>query len=339
VAEPKAPIAGAADVPGVSHEMVPTNGIEMHVALAGPADGPPVVLCHGFPELWYSWRALLPALAGAGYRAIAPDLRGYGASSHPTEVRDYGADNLTADLYGLLDHYGYAQAAFSGHDWGANVVWELGRLHPERVSSIYNMSVPYSASPGPPTDVFKHLWGDKFFYILYFQAVGPAEAEFDADRRRWVRTMMYSSGGEGMANPSPRELDSPATGTKLLDIMTPPPAQLPAWLTEHDVDVYVEGLSGGLFGPLSYYRNLDANWQRSKDIPASVYTMPVGFITGSLDPVYIIMPGGIDTMAAALPNFRGTTVVDGAGHWVQQERPTETAKAMLAFLDSVTTKT
>ena len=115
----------------VTHEQVPTNGIELHVAAAGPVDGPPVVLCHGFPELWYSWRHQLGALADAGYRAYAPDLRGYGGSSHPTEVTDYGSDKLTGDLCGLLDHYGYDTAAFVGHDWGAMVVWEMGRLHPD----------------------------------------------------------------------------------------------------------------------------------------------------------------------------------------------------------------
>ncbi|HEV3347584.1 MAG TPA: alpha/beta hydrolase, partial [Methylomirabilota bacterium] len=153
----------------VTHEQVATNGVELHVALAGPSDGPPVVLCHGFPELWYSWRHQLVALGDAGYRAFAPDLRGYGGSSAPKEVADYGSDKLTGDLCGLLDHYGYDKAAFSGHDWGAMVTWEMGRLHPERVSSIYAMSVPYSSAPGPPTEIFRHIFGDKFFYMLYFQ--------------------------------------------------------------------------------------------------------------------------------------------------------------------------
>ena len=135
----------------VTHEQIKSNGIELHVAIAGPADGKPVVLCHGFPELWYSWRNQLAALAQAGYRAFAPDLRGYGASSNPKDVGAYGADKLTGDLCGLLDHYGYEKAAFVGHDWGALLVWEMGRLHPDRVSSLYNMSVPYSNAPAPPT--------------------------------------------------------------------------------------------------------------------------------------------------------------------------------------------
>ena len=227
----------------ITHEQVATNGVELHVATAGPADGPPVVLCHGFPELWYSWRHQLGALGDAGYRAFAPDLRGYGGSSAPKDVAAYGSDKLTGDLCGLLDHYGYETAAFSGHDWGAMVVWEMGRLHPERVASIYAMSVPYSQAPGPPTEIFRHIFGDKFFYMLYFQDVGPAEAEFDANPRLYVRTMMYSAGGEGMAKGPALLGDVPAKGTKFLDILQPAPDVLPAWLTEDDVDVYTEGLT------------------------------------------------------------------------------------------------
>src|SRR6202034_4285242 len=218
----------------VTHEQVPTNGIELHVAVAGPDDGPPVVLCHGFPELWYSWRHQLGALADAGFRAYAPDLRGYGDSSHPTEVADYGSDKLTGDLCGLLDHYGYEKASFVGHDWGAMVVWELGRLHPERVSSLFNMSVPYSNAPAPPTEIFKVIFEGKFFYMLYFQPVGPAEAEFEADPRHFLRTMLYAAGGEGMAKANGLAVDAPAEGTKFLDILGEAPDQLPAWITEAD---------------------------------------------------------------------------------------------------------
>jgi pimeloyl-ACP methyl ester carboxylesterase len=323
-------------VADVAHEQVPANGIELHVAVAGPSDGRPVVLCHGFPELWYSWRHQLSALGDAGFRALAPDLRGYGGSSAPGEVADYGSDKLTGDLCGLLDHYGYETAAFSGHDWGAMVVWEMGRLHPGRVSSIYNMSVPYTNASGRPTEIFKYLFGDKFFYMLYFQEVGPAEAEFDADPRHFVRTMLYSAGGEGMANATALLADAPAEGTKFVDILTPAPDELPGWITEHDIDVYTEGLTrSGLFGPVSFYRNIDANWERTKDIPASVYSMPTGFITGAADPVNFMMPGAAEEMAQVLPDFRGVTVVEGAGHWVQQERPAETNAALLAFLASV----
>jgi pimeloyl-ACP methyl ester carboxylesterase len=320
----------------VTHEQIPTNGIELHVATAGPTDGRPVVLCHGFPELWYSWRHQLGALAAAGYRVFAPDLRGYGDSSHPDEVGAYGSDSLTGDLCGLLDHYGYEQAAFVGHDWGAMVVWEMGRLHPERVSSLYNMSVPFSQSPGRPTDTFKAIFEGKFFYIMYFQPVGPAEAELDADPRLFLRTLMYAAGGEAMAQGNALLVDYPAEGTRFIDTLTPAPAQLPPWLTEEDVDVYAAAFEkSGFFGPVSYYRNMDANWERSKDIAPSVYTMPVGFLTGALDAVATMLPGAAEAMAAVFPDFRGGTTVEGVGHWVQQENPEATNAALLQFLADV----
>jgi pimeloyl-ACP methyl ester carboxylesterase len=233
----------------------------------------------------------------------------------------------------LLDHYGYDQAVFSGHDWGSMVVWELGRLHPERASAIYNMSVPYSSSPARPTDIFEAIFAGKFFYMLYFQAVGPAEEEFESDPRHFLRTMLYSAGGEGMSNPNPSAFDLPREGTRMLDMLTPAPDTLPAWLTEEDVDTYAEAFAkGGFFGPVSFYRNMDANWERAKDLPASLYTMPTGFLTGSLDPVNVMMAGAGEAMAAVLPNFKGATIVEGAGHWVQQEKPAETNAALLAFL-------
>lgn len=196
----------------VTHQQIGANGIALHVASSGPADGPPVVLCHGFPELWYSWRHQLTALGDAGYHVLAPDLRGYGGSSHPKgDVAEYGSDRLTADLCGLLDHFDLSQAAFVGHDWGAMVVWEMGKLHPDRISSIYNLSVPFSQSPARPTEIFEAIFAGKFFYMLYFQAVGPAEAELEADPQSFLRNMLYAAGGEGMAG-GQALVDAPARG-------------------------------------------------------------------------------------------------------------------------------
>jgi pimeloyl-ACP methyl ester carboxylesterase len=320
----------------ITHEQIEANGITLHIASAGPAAGPPVVLCHGFPELWYSWHHQLVALGDAGYRALAPDLRGYGRSSHPKgDVSAYGSDKLTADMCGLLDHYGYEQAAFCGHDWGSMVVWEMGKLHPDRMSSIYNMSVPFSEAPAPPVEIFEAIFAGKFFYILYFQPVGPAETELEADPHRFLRNIYYSAGAEGM-KVGPALVDAPREGTGFLDTLTPAPEQLPAWLTEDDVNLYAEAFAeGGFFGPLSFYRNMDANWERGKGIPASTLAMPVGFLTGSLDPVNAMMPDAAAAMESALPDFRGMTTVDGAGHWVQRERPHETNAALLQFLSSL----
>jgi pimeloyl-ACP methyl ester carboxylesterase len=319
----------------VTHVQVPTNGIELHVACSGPSDGELVVLVHGFPELWYSWRRQLDDLADAGFRVVAPDLRGYGESSHPTDVAAYGTDQVTADLCGLLDHLGAGTAHFVGHDWGALALWDLGKLHPQRASSIYAMSVPYAPpAPVPPTERMRAVFADRFFYILYFQPIGPAEAELEADPTGFLRTFFWAAGGEGRSG-LPGVL-APSEGTKLLDTLAPAPAVLPAWITEDDVEVYAAAFrAGGFFGPLSYYRNLDANWARTSTVPESTLSMPTGFLTGSLDPVKSMYRNVDETMAAALGDFRGTTEVEGAGHWVQQERPDEVSAALIGFLTSL----
>jgi pimeloyl-ACP methyl ester carboxylesterase len=216
------------------------------------------------------------------------------------------------------------------------LVWEMGRLHPDRVSSLFNMSVPYSQSPAPPTEIFEVLFAGKFFYMLYFQAVGPAEEEFESDPRRFLRTMLYAAGAQGMASANALLVDAPRDGTRFQDILTPAPDTLPGWISEHDVDVYAEAFAkSGFFGPVSFYRNMDANWQRSKDLEPSLYAFPTGFLTGSADPVNLMMPGAAELMASVLPDFRGVTMVDGAGHWVQQEKPDETNTALLKFLADV----
>jgi pimeloyl-ACP methyl ester carboxylesterase len=321
----------------ITHEQVDVGEIELHVASCGPADGYPVLLCHGFPELWYSWRHQLAGLGAAGFRALAPDLRGYGDSGCPAgDVAHYGSDRITNDLCGLLDHYGYDQGVFVGHDWGALVVWEMGKLHPGRVAAIYNMSVPFSPPPAsPPIERLEAIFADKFFYILYFQPVGPAEAELESDPRTFLRRFFYSAGGEGRREGPGMGL-APRAGTRLQDTLLEAPARLPAWLGEDDVDVYAAAFTkSGFFGPLSYYRNLDANWRRSRDVPSSVLCMPTGFLTGSLDPVKGMFRNAEEAMASELPEFRGTTEVEGAGHWVQQERPSEVNAALLGFLSSL----
>ena len=320
----------------VTHEQVPTNGIKLHVAVAGPADGPPVVLCHGFPEIWYSWRHQLGALADAGYRAVRAGPARLRRERGPPEVTAYGSDNLTADLGGLLDHYGYDQAAFVGHDWGAMVVWEMGRLHPGRVASLFNYERPV------------------------LQRAGAAHPDLRGDLREQVLLhALLPAGRPGRGGvrggPAPLPPDHALLGRRRGDVQrhcpsATSPARAPGSWTccrrpptssrtgspKQDVDVYAAAFKqSGFFGPVSFYRNMDANWARSKDIPPSVYTMPTGFVTGSLDPVNTMMPGAIEEMAEALPDFRGATVVDGAGHWVQQERPAETNAALLSFLASV----
>jgi pimeloyl-ACP methyl ester carboxylesterase len=308
------------------------NNVSLEVLEAGPEDGPVVILAHGFPESSWSWRHQLPVLADAGWHVIAPDQRGYGRSSRPSDVDAYGSPHLSADLIGLLDETGQGQAVFVGHDWGALILWDLVRLHPSRVRAAVGVSVPFIEWPAPPTAVFRRTYGDRFFYILYFQTVGPAEKELEADGRETLRQVLWAGSAAGAAHPF---RDRPAEGGGFLDGADSIewPSALPVWLTEEDLDRYTEAFeASGFFGPLSYYRNLDANYERVKDIPASVVSMPVFFIAGELDMVIRLDPGGVDRMARTLPDFRGAVLLPGVGHWTQQEAPAAFNDALLDFL-------
>jgi pimeloyl-ACP methyl ester carboxylesterase len=327
---------------GVTQHRVAVNEIFLDVLEAGPTDGPIIVLAHGFPESAWSWRHQLLPLAAAGWHVIAPDQRGYAGSTRPSEVSDYGIDHLCADLLGLVDHFGGpgAQATFVGHDWGALVVWDLARLHPSRCRATIGVSVPFVDWPAPPTSLFKALYEDNFFYMLYFQEVGPADRELGADPRKTMRRILYSASGDLplsddtiMAQSTPR----PAATTGFLDVMVEPPnGVLPAWCSPADLDTYTQSFEeSGFFGPVSWYRNLDANYARVSPIPASVITHPAAFIGGSRDPVIARDMSGLDRMKAQLPHFLGSVIIDGAGHWTQQERPEEFTAALIGFLERV----
>ena len=306
------------------------NGIDLDVIESGPDDGPVVILSHGFPESSWSWRHQLPVLGDAGWHAIAPDQRGYGGSSKPSAVEAYGTDSLSADLIGLVDETGQDQAVFVGHDWGALIVWDLVRLHPNRVRAVVGVSVPFIDWPIPPTQLFQKTYGDRFFYILYFQPVGPAERELEADTRRTMRTILWAASAAG-AGREPRVL--PADGSGFLDAMGDWPDDLPAWLTADDLDRYTKAFeTSGFFGPVSYYRNLDADHERVKSIPPSVVTMPSFFIGGQLDGVISRDPSGVNRMRDQLPGYRGDVIIPGVGHWTQQEAPEEFNAALLGFL-------
>lgn len=321
---------------------VDLGDVTLRVHEAGDPADPTVILSHGFPELAHSWRHQLPALAAAGYHVIAPDQRGYGHSSAPRDVDAYGVRHLTGDLIALLDRTGKEQAVFVGHDWGSLIVWETARLHPERVRSVVGVSVPYVQWPGPPTDLMRMVYTDRFFYILYFQQVGPPEAELEADPHRSMASFMYSASGAAMAGREmPTELP-PMEGTGFLDVMGAAYPARPytgpegAWLDEADLQVYADEFAhSGFFGPVSYYRNLDANYSVVKDLGPERLSMPSYFITGELDGVNLMDPSGIERMQTLLPDFRGYTIVPGAGHWVQQEAPAAFNDALIGYLGSL----
>ena len=317
---------------------IATNGVELVVHEAGDRANPSIVLCHGFPELAHSWRHQMQPLADAGFHVIAADARGYGHSSAPTGVDAYGIEQLTGDQFGLLDHFGKHDAIFVGHDWGSMVVWECARLRPERVRAVVGVSVPQVEWPGPPIQLMRMVYGDRFFYILYFQQVGPPETELGADPRRTMAMVLYGASGESTAGREmPTELP-PMEGTGFLTQMSEPPA-LPymgpegAWLSAADLDMYAaEFAHSGFFGPVSWYRNMDANSAVSAGLGPDRLTMPSYFITGDADVVRLMDPTGPERMRATLPDYRGETIIPGAGHWTQQEAPNAFNAALLGFL-------
>lgn len=311
---------------------VATNGVELDVLEAGSPGDPLIVLAHGFPESSHSWRHQLGPLAEAGYHVLAPDQRGYAHSTGPREVEAYRIDHLAGDLLGLLDGVGANDALFVGHDWGSLLVWDTARLHPDRVRGVVNVSVPYTPWPAPPTELMRAMWADRFFYILYFQEVGPAERELEADVRHTMRTILWAASA-AMFGPAPTEFP-PMEGTGFLDAMTfrrEIPDGLPAWLSADDLDTYVAQFeASGFFGPVSWYRNLDADHELTKDLPAPA--MPCAFIGGEQDGVIAHRPEYVAAMEQLLPDFRGTRMIADAGHWTQQEQPGAFNEALLELL-------
>jgi pimeloyl-ACP methyl ester carboxylesterase len=319
--------------PSTRERRVATNGIELRVVEAGPEDGLPVVLCHGFPELSYSWRHQIPVLADAGYRVIAPDQRGYGGSDRPEPIEDYDIHHLTGDLLGVLDDVGASQAVFVGHDWGSMVVGTMALLHPDRVAGVVAMSVPLlPRGPMGPVTLMRQLFGDTFFYILYFQEPGVADAELDADPAEMMTRMLAgltlrpddAERIAGLAAPD---------GRGFVDRL-PEVEELPAWLRQEELDHYIEVFSKtGFTGGINWYRNMDRNWETTPQLDGVHVTMPSAFITGSADPVNLMTPAGV--MEGHVLDHRGNTFIEGAGHWVQQEAPDEVNAALLAFLGSL----
>lgn len=313
----------------VKESTVPANGVDLHVLEAG--DGYPVLLLHGFPELAFSWRHQLPALATAGYRAVAPDQRGYGRSSRPREIVDYDLEHLTGDAVGLLDALGLDQAVVVGHDWGSMVAWALAQRHPDRFAGVVGMSVPFMPrGPIPPTQLFRQVFGDSFFYMLYFQEPGRADADLGADPAKTMRRFLAGLGGSGDTDEAPAV--SPGDGG-MVDRL-PEPKELPAWLSQSEIDHYVAEFSRtGFTGGINWYRNLDRNWEASADLAEVKVEIPSLFVGGAADPVLSMAHPSI--MQGWVTDHRGDVLIDGAGHWVQQERPTEVNSALLGFLSEV----
>ncbi|EFJ38029.1 hypothetical protein SELMODRAFT_266570 [Selaginella moellendorffii] len=313
----------------IEHSVVETNGICIHVAQLG--SGPAVLLLHGFPEIWYSWRYQMPALAAAGYRAIAPDLRGYGQSDAPLGIQHYTVFDVVGDLVGLLDFLQQDQAVLVGHDWGAIIAWNFCMLRPERVKGIVALSVPFSPrNPHiSPVQRFEKLIGEGFYYCR-FQEPGRAEADFARHGTKAVLKTLLGSSGRGMIAPKDKEL---------FDIFRVPD-KLPPWLTEEDIEYYaLQFEKSGFTPPLNYYRATDLSWRLSSPWTGARIQTPAIFITGDKDVVYGF-PGTkefihSDKFRKFVPNLRGVTVVPGAGHFIQQQKHAEVNELILRFLASI----
>ncbi|CAJ1504763.1 alpha/beta hydrolase [[Mycobacterium] kokjensenii] len=317
----------------MTERLIDTNGVTLRVLEAGDAGAPVVLLAHGFPELGYSWRHQIPALAAAGFHVLAPDQRGYGGSSRPDDIAAYDIAALTGDLVGLLDEVGARRAVWIGHDWGGPVVWSAAQLHPDRVAAVVGLSVPPVPRPQlPPTQAFAKVFGDNFFYMLYFQQPGVADAELDSDPARTMRRMM------GSLSPADREsallMNAPGP-MGFIDRLAEPSAR-PDWIGADELEHYIsEFTRTGFTGGLNWYRNLDRNWEIMSNPPAATIDVPTMFIAGSADPVLVFTRR--DRAAEVVTGPYREVMIDGAGHWLQQERPDEVNAALLEFLAGLPT--
>jgi len=316
-------------VPALQHRDATANGIRIHYAEQGT--GPLVLLCHGFPEGWYSWRDQLAALAAAGYRAVAPDMRGYGRTEAPAEIPSYTVLDIVGDMIGLVSVLGENQAVIVGHDWGANIAWHAALFRPDVFPAVAALSVPFrQRGPAPPLDLLRKA-GQLTHYWFHFQEPGVAEAEFERDPRAALRRVLYSISGD--APPETRRLTlQPGKGwlANTLD-----PGHLPAWLTDADLDhMAAEFSRSGFRGGLNWYRNIDRNWELTAPWAGALIRQPALFIAGSADPIIEFGSGALalQALAATVPGLRRKLLIDGAGHFIQQERPQIVNQAILEFL-------
>lgn len=318
------------EVPTSTERLVDSNGVRLRGVEAGDRDAPVVILAHGFPELAYSWRHQIPVLAKAGYHILAPDQRGYGGSSRPGAIKAYDVHALTGDLVGLLDDVGAERAVWIGHDWGASIAWNAALLHPDRVAAVAALSVPPVPRPRvAPTAAWRGIAGDNFFYILYFQEPGVADAELDADPARTMRRML---GGLRTSDDHSASLRMVAPGPEGFIERLPEPDELPEWLSQDEFDHYVGEFSRtGFTGGLNWYRNVDRNWETTAELADARIAVPSLFIAGTADPVLTFIR--TDRASKVVSGPYRQVMIEGAGHWLQQERPDEVNAVLLEFLD------
>jgi pimeloyl-ACP methyl ester carboxylesterase len=318
-----------------SLQTLDVNGLRMQVATQG--SGPLVLLCHGFPELWISWRAQLSALAAAGYRAVAPDMRGYGGTTAPEDPTAYTLLHLVGDMVELVKQLqapGEKQPVIVGHDWGAPVAWNSAMLRPDLFRAVVGMSVPFS--PPGPVNLLEGLRkaGINTFYMQYFQTPGVAEAELERDVATSIRRLNYNGSGDG---PDRIAFGLLKPNQGLLDDLVEPEV-LPSWLSPEDVAYFVDEFSRtGFRGGLNWYRNITRSWELLAPWRGTVIRQPSMFIAGARDDV-LKFPSSqpqIANFANTLPGLRGCHIIDGAGHWIQRERASVVNDLLVKFLNGL----
>ncbi|MFN3313343.1 MAG: alpha/beta fold hydrolase [Hyphomonas sp.] len=317
--------------PGIKQRRVETNGIALNVAEAG--QGPLVLLLHGFPESWYSWRHQFAPLVAAGYHVAAPDMRGYGKSDKPPQITDYVQTEVIKDIIGLIPALGHETAVVIGHDWGAPTAWSTALFHPDKVRAVGGISVPFMPRlPVQPMPMLREMFKGQFFYQLYFQEPGIAEAEFEKDIATALRKFLVMAGGE-------TDLTKLAPKSEHDDLLSslPYPETLPAWLSEEDLAFYAaEFKASGMRGPLNYYRNHDLHWQLTEGAPMEIH-QPAMFVAGTADGVVMMAAAAIEAMPHFVKDLRVNLMIPGIGHWTQQEAPEAVNTAILDFLKTLDT--
>jgi soluble epoxide hydrolase / lipid-phosphate phosphatase len=311
-----------------SHKFVNTNGIRMHLVEAGK--GFPVVMCHGFPELWYSWRHQIRALADAGFRAIAPDQRGYGDTECPRPIEAYTQKQIVTDVIGMLDALGIDKCVIIGHDWGGATAWNAPLMFPDRIDRVIGINTPFLArAPMKPTELMRAMAAGGFHYVLYFQEPGVAEKELERDVRRTLRGFYQDPpnlSAEEIRKAPPGVFG--AAGGGILDRLSDAPHG--KFLTAEDFEVFVKAFEKtGFRGGLNWYRNIDRTWEESANLPEKIL-QPALMITAELD--VVLRPEMAEGMTTWVPNLRKTVLIKCSGHWTQQEKPREVNAAILDFL-------
>ena len=316
--------------PDITNRRVSTNGIELNIAEQG--EGPLVLMCHGFPESWYSWRHQFAPIAAAGFKAVAPDMRGYGDSDKPHEASAYNQVEVINDIIGLIPALGYDSAIVLGHDWGGPTAWGTALHHPDKVTAVGVLSVPFAPRPEyAPLEMMQALFKDRFFYQLYFQTEGVAEAELERDVRTSLAKFYHMGSGE--MDLTSLDPNKPADADLLSDL--PLPDQMGAWLSDADLDFYIkEFIRSGFRGPLNYYRNHNLTWQLTEGAPTKI-EQPALFVAGERDGVIAMAAQALENMPNFITDLRVNELIPNIGHWTQQEAPSAVNDYLVQFLTEV----